>query len=213
MTDFNLVWSTPFMRIDTEKTDLAIKLRDLILTCESEGFRKPNSPQRQHHGVFESKFDFLDWKEPIVQEFKQLFLSYLGGFVKIVNDFDDQQLNRLKFDNHCWFHITRDGGYFQPHNHPNASWSAIYCVDPGDEEPTNDSVAGQVTFTDPRQTNSYLDPANRRMRRDMSFDAIRIRLKPAQMILFPSYLYHYVEPYIGEKPRITINANFWFRLE
>ena len=201
------------MRIDTEKTDLAARLRDLILSCETEGFRKPNPPQRHHHGVFESNFDFLDWKKPIVQEFKQLFLGYLGGFVKLVNDLDDKQLNRLKFDNDCWFHITRDGGYFQPHNHPNASWSAIYCVDPGDEEPVNESASGQVTFTDPRQTNSYLDPANRSMRRDMSFNAIRFRLEPAQLVLFPSYLYHYVEPYIGEKPRITISANFWFRTD
>ncbi len=212
MTDFNLLWATPIMRIDTEKLDLADRLRELILSRETDEYRKENSPQRHHDNLFESNFDFLTWKEPVITEFKEVYLGYLGNFVKLVNDLDDAQLNELRFDSHVWYHIARDGGYFQPHNHPNASWSAIFCVDPGDEEPKNDSMAGQVMFTDPRQTNAFLDPANRNMRRDMSFNAIRFRLKPAQICIFPSYLYHYVEPYIGERPRITIAGNFWFRL-
>jgi hypothetical protein len=71
-------------------------------------------------------------------------------------------------------------------------------------------MAGHVMFTDPRQTNAYLDPGNNDMRRDMSFNAIRLRLKPAELMIFPSYLYHAVEPYVGNRPRITIAANFWF---
>jgi uncharacterized protein (TIGR02466 family) len=213
MTDFNLVWATPLLRAQTDSNDLAGRLRDYILSCELDGFRKPNSPQRQHNAVFESTFDFLSWPNDSVAEFKALFYGYLGSFVKIVNELDDEQLNTLRFDNHCWFHITRSGGYFQPHNHPNASWSAIYCVDPGDEQPVDESSAGSIMFTDPRQTNSYLDPANRKMRRDMSFNAIRLRPEVGEIIIFPSYLYHTVEPYIGKRPRITIAANFWFRLD
>ncbi|MCG8435213.1 MAG: 2OG-Fe(II) oxygenase family protein, partial [Gammaproteobacteria bacterium] len=182
MTEFNLVWATPLLRVQTPTESLAERLREYILNCEVDGFRKPNSPQRPHDGVFESKFDFLSWPDPRVQEFREVLFGYLGSFVKLVNDLDDEGLNKLKFDNHCWFHITRNGGYFQPHNHPNASWSCIYCVDPGDETPVSESAAGHVMFTDPRQTNAYLDPANRRMRRDMSFNAIRLRLKPAEIL-------------------------------
>jgi uncharacterized protein (TIGR02466 family) len=210
MTDFNLVWATPFLRSQTGSETLAESLREYILGCEVDGFRKPNSPQRPHEGVFESKFDFLDWPDKRVEDFKEMLFTYLGSTVKLVNDYTDEQLNGLQFDNDCWFHISRDGGYFQPHNHPNASWSAIYCVDPGDETPQNDSMAGHVMFSDPRTANNYLDPANRYMRRDMSFNAIRFRLKPAELVVFPSYLYHCVEPYVGQKPRITIAANFWF---
>lgn len=211
MTDFNLAWCTPFLRSDSNSQSLADRLRDYILGCETEGFRKSQSPQRPHDGVFESNFDFLSWPDETVQEFKGLLYGYLGSFVKLVNEFDDEALNQLAFDNHCWFHITRDGGYFQPHNHPNASWSAIYCVDPGDDNPANPSAAGHVMFNDPRNVNAYLDPANKNMRRDMSFNAIRMRPKKGEIFIFPSYLFHYVEPYIGERPRITIAANFWFR--
>ena len=210
MSDFNLIWSTPFLRVDTNSTDMANQLRDVILDCENEDFRKKNSPQRSHDSVFESEFDFLSWKREPIPQFRELMVGYLGNFLKLVNEMKDDDLNKLKFDNDCWFHIYRNGGYFQPHNHPNASWSTIYCVDPGDETPQNDSMAGHVMFTDPRQTNSYMDPANTNMRRDMSFNAIRLRLKPAELLIFPSYLYHTVEPYIGERPRISIAANFWF---
>ena len=139
-----------------------------------------------------------------------MMVGYLGNFLKLVNEINDKDLKSLNFDNHCWFHIYRNGGYFQTHNHPNASWSVIYCVDPGDETPENESMAGHIMFTDPRHVNAYLDPANNGMRRDMSFNAIRLRLKPAELLIFPSYVYHTVEPYIGQRPRITIAANFWF---
>lgn len=215
MTDsrFELLWATPLMRVKTGSEALASELSELILACETDGFRKKQSPQREHAGVFESDFDFLSWQDERVGRFRELLFGYLGSFVKLVNNMSDEELNRLRFDNHCWFHITRNGGYFQPHNHPNASWSAIYCVDPGDAEPVNESAAGSVTFTDPRGTNSYLDPANGNMRREASFKAIRHRFSPAEIAIFPSYLYHYVEPYFGEAPRITIAANFWFRSE
>ena len=210
MSDFNLLWSTPLLRTSTETVDLANQLRDVILDCENEGFRKKNSPQRSHENVFESEFDFLSWQRQPIPQFREMMVGYLGNFLKLVNEINDEDLKSLNFDNHCWFHIYRNGGYFQTHNHPNASWSVIYCVDPGDEPPENESMAGHIMFTDPRHVNAYLDPANNGMRRDMSFNAIRLRLKPAELLIFPSYLYHTVEPYIGRRPRITIAANFWF---
>ena len=60
------------------------------------------------------------------------------------------------------------------------------------------------------QAACYLDAANNNMRRDVSFSAIRIRPQPCELLIFPSYLVHYVEPYSGKIPRITISSNFWF---
>lgn len=210
MSDFNLLWSTPFLRVTTDTHDLANGLKDVILDCENEEFRKKNSPQRSHDNVFESEFDFLTWQREPIPEFRELMVGYLGRFLTLVNDWKDEDLNQLKFDNDCWFHVYRNGGYFQNHNHPNASWSLVYCVDPGDETPENESMAGHLMFTDPRNASTYLDPANRNMRRDMSFNAIRLRPKATELFVFPSYVYHAVEPYVGDRPRITIAANFWF---
>ena len=122
-------------------------------------------------------------------------------------------MKQIRFDNHCWFHVTNDGGYFQPHNHPNASWSVIYCVDPGDDRPDKDqSHAGHIFIEDPRPSaGQFLDVANRNLGRALSFNALRFRPQLGELIVFPSYLMHSVEPYSGTRPRITIAANFWFQ--
>ena len=211
MSELNLVFATPFLRAGTGTETLAATLRQLILSKEIEANRKTNSPQQAHPGVFESEFDFLSWTDDPVPPFKNMFFNRVGGFVKFANELSDHELANLRFNNHCWFHVTRDGGYFQAHNHANASWSAVYCVDPGDDTPLNDHEAGCIVFADPRlNAKMHLDPANRNLRRDMSFDAFRLRLQPAELLVFPSYLLHWVEPYKGDRPRITISANFWF---
>lgn len=208
----NPIFATPLYRaIPEDIQTLNADLRDLVLSLETDDNRKANSPQAMHSNVFESDFDFLSRPEPVVEEFKQLIYSHLAGFVKSVNQLSEAETSALKFNNHCWFHITRSGGYFQPHNHPNASWSLVYCVHPGDETVADEKAAGHIVFADPRpQASSYMDPANDNLRRDMTFSSTRFRPRAGEILIFPSYLLHWVEPYIGESPRITIAANFWF---
>ena len=59
----------------------------------------------------------------------------------------------------------------------------------------------------------YLDPANKDLKRDYSFNGIKIKYKKANMLIFPSYLQHSVEPYLGNKYRITVPVNFRFHYE
>lgn len=212
MDMINLAFATPLFRVTlTGVEDMNSALETLILSLEDGANRKSDSPQGMHRGVFESDFNFLNRKEPEVQELKNIFFNNLGAFVKEINQLSDAQLAELKFHNHCWFHITRSGGYFQPHNHPNASWSIVYYVNPGDEQVEEARAAGHIVFNDPRpQASCYLDPANDNMRREFSFSAIRIRPQRCEMLIFPSYLFHYVEPYECETPRIVVASNFWF---
>ncbi len=211
MANYETLWATPFLRIAMEPLSHAATLRECILSKETDANRHPNSPQRNHAHVFESTFDFLTWPDEPVQAFRQTLFSHVGGFVKEVNNFSLEELQALKFDFHCWFHITRSSGYFQPHNHANASWSCIYCVDPGDDLPDDSSHAGHVFFQDPRASaGMFIDPANRLLDRTLSFNAIRFRPRAGELIVFPSFLQHAVEPYEGERPRITVAANFWF---
>ena len=210
MTALNQLWATPFYRA-TSAVERSDSLRDYILANEKESARKSDSPQRAHPGVFESKFDFLDWQSPAPRELKQFLYGHLAGVVRHANELDDDAMRKLRFHSHSWFHITHSGGYFQNHNHPLASWSLIYCVDPGDED-APDFEAGHVVFQDPRATASmYLDTANRTLSREFSFDAVRLRPSKGDVLIFPSYIQHAVEPYRGLTPRISVAANFWFR--
>ncbi|MEL7184920.1 MAG: TIGR02466 family protein [Pseudomonadota bacterium] len=212
MDEINKLFATPLYRVtlgDVEALNASLEKR--ILSLENEEHRKKNSPQPMPATVFESEFDFLKRPEPEVIELRDILYASLASFVKEVNALTDEQLAKLKFGNHCWFHVTRDGGYFQPHNHPNASWSLVYYVNPGDVVPKNDAAAGHIVFHDPRpQAAYYQDPANGGMIRDYSYSGVRIRPTPGELLIFPSYLMHHVEPYEGEAPRITVAANFWF---
>lgn len=211
MTTLNRLWATPFYR-SRSSTDRADALRDYILANEDDARRKQDSPQRAHPAVFESRFDFLEWPDPAVSELKQFLQGHLSHVVKDACGLDDSVLQALRFNSHSWFHVTRKGGFFQNHNHPLASWSLVYCVDPGDDEPPNEFEAGYLVFQDPRSMASmYLDTANRQMVRDYSFDAVRLRPSAGEVLIFPSYVRHSVEPYGGSTPRITVAANYWFQ--
>ena len=66
-----------------------------------------------------------------------------------VNGYSDTQCQTMDVTGESWFHITRYGGYHAPHNHPMASWSGVYMVNPGDD--ADDSERGGVlSFQDPR---------------------------------------------------------------
>ena len=211
MSTLNRLWATPFYRSGSS-ADRADTMRDYILANENDVRRKRNSPQRAHPAVFESQFDFLEWPDPAVSELKQFLQGHLGHVVKDACGLGDEGLRTLRFHSHSWFHVTREGGFFQNHNHPLASWSLVYCVDPGDAEPPNEFEAGYLVFQDPRSMASmYLDTANRHMVRDYSFDSVRFRPRKGDVLIFPSYVRHSVEPYGGSEPRITVAANYWFQ--
>ena len=204
-------FATPFYKVLAGHEQERSALRAFLLTRENERYANPSRPQSAHSAVFESRFDLLAWQDQSIALIKNRLYGHLMNYLADINGFGEQELQQLSFRAESWFHITRRGGFFQPHTHPLASVSLIYCVDPGDSQVANTHEAGQVRFTDPRYNASmYLDPANRHMRRDFSFDGIRFRLQPDEICIFPSYLQHSVEPYVGEQPRITIAANFSF---
>ena len=208
------IFATPIFRATTGSSELADMLTVFLLSKENSSTRNPDSPQQIHKNLFESRFDLFHWHDPEIESLKQVVYGGLMQYVKDINGCDDQALANLSFNHESWFHITRKGGYFQPHTHPLASVSLIYCVDPGDEEMQDENEAGYLVLSDPRHNASmYLDPANHNMTRDYTFNTVRFRLKKDELLIFPSYLQHHVEPYMGETPRITIAANFSFSLK
>ena len=87
MAGLELVFATPIARILMEPIDVADELRELILNRQTEDYRHPNSPQRYHEGVFESRFDFLTWEDDVVVRFRNALFAHLGAFVKEANGF------------------------------------------------------------------------------------------------------------------------------
>ena len=129
-----------------------------------------------------------------------------------LNNYDLPTVNRLQIFNDSWFHITRRGGYFGLHNHPNASWSGVYCVDPGKSDPGKEA-SGLLSFVSPMlSTGMYQDAANAKMQLPYGNMLAQLSLLPGQLVMFPSWVLHDVKPFEGEGERITIAFNCWFTL-
>lgn len=205
------LFATPIYKTMCGNADGLQSLSDYLLKQQSvESFKNADSPQASPAGVFESHFNLFDIQVPEIQSLKEILYQHLMQYLMEVNNLQAKDLEQLSFKNESWAHITTKGGYFQTHNHPMAAVSLVYCVTPGDEG-LDDKENGSFVMQDPRYNASmYIDPANHKMIRAYSFDGGRFRFKADELVMFPSYLYHTVEPYNGDSPRITIAANLSF---
>lgn len=190
------------------------ELRALFLRRESEGARYANPrPLTQRNGqVFESEFQLFRANEPAVQQLKQFCWSSLLALVAELNKYDAATMRRLLIYSDSWFHVTRRGGFFGLHNHPNASWSGVYCVSPGRHD-AGQSDSGLLSFVNPATMGAmHTDAANAGIRGAFGSGLRHVNFEAGQLVLFPSWVLHDVKPFAGEGERITVAFNCWFGL-
>ena len=188
-------------------------LRDFIVAEEDTGSAANPRPLTQRNAaLFESHFNLFRCKDAAIQELKAFCWEHLYAVVGRLNGYDLPTLRRLQIFNDCWFHVTRRGGFFGLHNHPNASWSGVYCVDSGRHD-ADKKDSGLLTFVNPMITNSmFMDAATANIQLPYGSQVANVRLDPGQLVLFPSWVLHDVKPYEGDGERITIAFNCWFTL-
>ena len=178
---------------------------------QGDQYRNEKIFDTQHGGLFESRFDLFTWPEAPVRELASFCHTSVASTVARLNDYDEAEMQELSFDYHAWFHITRKGGYQALHNHPNASWSGIYCVDPG-EVVEGRQESGAVRFRNPYQNaGMYADAGIARVVDPYGTGGVQIQHECGKLVIFPSSLEHEVFPYQGERPRIVVAFNCWIK--
>lgn len=186
------------------------ELEALFLAREDDAHRNPTPSHIPQEELFESRFNLFRWPDPCVQELRQFMLDAVARTVLEATTLRPEDLARLTFHNHTWYHLTRYAGSFISHNHPMASWSAVYCVRAGEPAPDHPD-SGLLRFFDPRPgANAYTDPANASLRPAFALRPLELRLTEGQVVVFPSYLLHEVAPFYGRDLRITVATNCWF---
>lgn len=209
-------FSVPFAQdLHPDAQQLNSRLKKLLLAREAQGERyaNPNPSLKQQQGVFESDFNLFSWREECIQQLRLFCWSTLGKALRELNDYSAEEMNRLQIFSHTWFHVTRKGGFTILHTHPMASWSGVYCVDPG-ETPSAYPESGVLRFHNPHHySNYFLDAGNLRLKKPYHHGTWNIRFQPGQLILFPSWLQHEVMPFFGNDERITIAFNCWFSMK
>ena len=104
----------------------------------------------------------------------------------------------------AWMNANPKGGFNAPHTHPGAHWSGVYYVAQPEIETGN---SGMIEFVDPRS-----DLPNWRILQAPPFRMKKkLRPAPGEMILFPSYLVHWVYPNDTDEERWSIAFNGTFR--
>lgn len=187
------------------------ELEALFLARENEDTRNPTPSHIPQAETFESRFNLFRWPERCIQDLRRFVLDSVARTALETGSLSAAELSRLQLQNHAWFHITRYAGSFVAHNHPLASWSAVYCVRAGGAA-AQQPDSGVLRFLDPRQgAGAYLDPTNAALRRPYAVAPVEMRLAPGQLVVFPSYVFHEVAPFYGSDWRITVAANCWFQ--
>ena len=187
-------------------------LRDLFVERAALGdaYANPEPRVRRNKTLFESRFNLFDWPEDCVQTLRKFCIENLFRVVQQINGYDQSTLQQLHYGMESWYHITYQGGYFGAHNHPNHSWSGVYCVRHDGDEPASNS--GRLTFINPNVGGTfYVDAASVRFQHPYSMAPLMLRLEPGQLVLFPSWVLHEVMPYEGDTERITVAFNVRFR--
>jgi len=186
------------------------ELEALFLARETDEYRNPTPSHIPQREMFESRFNLFRWPEKCVQELRSFMLDSVARTVLEASTLAPAELARLSMHNHTWYHITRYAGSFVAHNHPLASWSAVYCVRAG-ETPAEHPESGLLRFLDTRAgAGGYLDAGNRALRAAFVPGARELRLEAGQIVVFPSYVIHEVSPFYGRDVRITVATNCWF---
>ena len=170
------------------------ELRELILSEE----RDYSSLGRSNIGGWHSRTDFFNHPEPVVAA---LTTWITWGVSQMVDATAGQDAFKGTLSLSAWATICRAGAYHAPHCHPDSAWSGVYYVDAGTEH-IDRPISGMLEFLDPRSGVEAVTAPG-----DPYGEPVRIRPAAGLLVIFPSWLYHWVHPYAGCTPRIAVSFN------
>jgi Flp pilus assembly protein TadD len=96
---------------------------------------------------------------------------------------------------HVVSHILRTGGHIEPHIHPMAWVNAVYYVETPSAVTRSTTAAGWLHFGPPAYDDARLARA---------WPTMRIQPMAGRLVMFPSFLSHYVAPVEVDENRTTI---------
>ena len=103
-----------------------------------------------------------------------------------------------------WVNINKKGNFNRPHAHPDSFLSGVYYVD---SDPIN---GGNIVFQSPILTHGYhwdKDWFEESASETISSSNCQYKPETTKVIIFPGWVWHYVEPNNSDQDRISISFN------
>ncbi len=166
------------------------RLREIVLQREKQ---QGASIGASNIGGWHSSPDLMEWDFPEIKLLIQALLETGAELTRTLTPAGFDGEVRVSFYGGCWANVLRHGGYNRIHNHPGAVWSGCYYVSCGEtvaEPPAN----GWIEFQDPRPGNIHGGKE-------------RVEPEEGLLLIFPSWLNHFVNPFMGGGERISIAFN------
>ncbi len=196
-----LLFGTPILSVLwPEPEALNHQLTDLVLDLE----RTQPSVRQSNRGGWQSEKNLQSLRHPAVQT----LLSWIDVGVYLISsdlvgeDAVDHFPEKWRIS--AWANVNRVGHFNGTHYHVGGFWSGVYYVTTGTGTP-DDLGSGVIGFRSPSQagmiaSNIYAPPALQQAFQQ----EVCLQPEPGLMLIFPSWLEHWVNPYGGTEPRISI---------
>lgn len=193
------LFSTPvFVFPLAEHADLRAELRARLLAEReaSPGVLVSN------RGGWHSRPDLAQRSEPCFQRLMTIVIQHVRtAFVEVARAAGADADRRFRYAVHGWAMILCDGGYIVAHDHADAHWSIAYYVDAGDADPETDPDSGALAFLSPVGGAGSVGGTS------LFPSTFTVRPRDGVLVVFPGWLQHYVHPYRGTRPRISVSCN------
>jgi uncharacterized protein (TIGR02466 family) len=199
----SLAFATPILRRRWSATAVIDGLHRAIHERE----RAEPTVGRSLVGGWHSRDDLLDWPYPEIRTFR----GWIAAAVQEMTQFAMPELSgtgplQVDLDGGAWANIVRSGSYHKIHNHPDCDWSGVFYVATGTPDPNGPPENGMIEFLDPRM--GAVQPG---LRGPEALPKLRVPPETGLMVVFPSWLYHYVNTFDGTGERISIAFNVKLR--
>lgn len=184
------LWTFSYSRAEAVNPILSKVILEVAQTYPSQG--------RSNVGGWRSRNDLFHWAVPEVKEIGTWVMDCVARVVK-----ESAQPDRYRGTLTAvgWASVCRTGNYNAPHIHPESAWSGVYYVDTGDPD-SSIPFNGYLELLDPRSAAGGVNTPG-----DPFGHPVRISPLAGLLILFPSWLTHWVHPHSGGRERIAISFN------
>jgi uncharacterized protein (TIGR02466 family) len=161
----------------------------------SAGVRKSN------YGGWQSEPTLFASADPAVAMLRETVLRALTDISATIFGVPPQAM-RVGDELVGWINVNEAGDYNTMHVHLPSTWSGVYYVETGAAPEAARPHSGQLELLDPRGPG--IDGPGATLGHQ---SRIVIAPEPGLLVIFPGYLTHFVHPYAGATPRISIAFN------
>ena len=193
--DIVLAFPTPIMVKQLPSTEAVnAGLRRVILKHAEQDA----SVQKSNVDGWQSSTDMFNWTEQELVPLREWVVQAITVMTRFTAKIDSVA-GQLAIQ--AWANVSRPGAYNKPHIHAGSMWSGVYYVDAG-TYPEEHPDSGTIEFMDSRWGASIIPFPGMPFR-----DRYTVRPASGMMLIFPSWMYHYVNAYRGEGVRISVAFN------